>query len=181
MTVATRLQRRLRQGLRALTAGLHPVDTALAASMLSPAELALFARLRRSEQIHSLNVLRGVLAAGEDDPDLRVAALLHDVGKTLAPFTLPERVLVVLVRKLAPTLYERWAQPDPDGEPPRGWRRPFAISRCHPAWSARLMAGAGCAPRAVELARRHQEHLAAPPRDETERLLLVLQAADDRN
>jgi hypothetical protein len=177
MTFATRM----RQGFRALTAGLRPVDAALAASVLSPAELDLFERLRRSEQIHSLNVLRAIQTAGEDDPDLWVAALLHDVGKTLAPFTLPERVLVVLVRKLARALYERWGQAAPDGEPPRDWRRPFAISRCHAAWSARLMAEAGCSPRAVALARRHQEDLSAPPQDETERLLLILQAADDRN
>ena len=177
MTLATRLQ----QGIRALTAGLRPVDAALAASVLSPAEQALFARLRRSEQIHSLNVLRAIQASGEDDPDLLVAALLHDVGKTLASFILPERVLVVLVRKLAPALYDRWGRAGPEGGPPRGWRRPFAISQCHPAWSARLMAESGCSPRAVELARRHQEVLSAPPRDETERLLGLLQAADDQN
>ena len=178
MTVATRI----RQGIRALTAGLRPVDAALAASVLDdPAALALFERLRRGEQIHSLNVLRALQASGEDDPDFLVAALLHDVGKTVAPFTLPERVLVVLVRKLAPALYTRWGQAAPDGGPPRDWRRPFAIGRCHPEWSARLMAEAGCTPRAVALARRHQEHLTAPPRDETERLLGILQAADERN
>jgi len=167
---------RLRQGVRALTAWIRPVDEALAASVLPPGLLALFYRLRRSEQIHSLRVLRTLRAAGEDDPDLMVAALLHDVGKTIGPFSLPERVLVVLVRKFAPALYSRWGA----GEP-RGWTRPFAISLRHPEWSAQMVAAAGGSPRAVALCRRHAEPLTGPPRDDTERLLLALQQADDLN
>jgi hypothetical protein len=172
----TAARSRLRQGLRALTAWTRPVDMALARSILSPEEMALFRRMRRSEQLHSLNVLRGVQAGGETDPALLVAALLHDVGKTIAPFTLPERVLVVLVYRFAPALYARWGKAEP-----RGWRRPFAISARHPEWSAAMLAGAGSDPRVVELARRHQEPVPNPPHDEIERLLLALQAADDAN
>lgn len=172
MSAATRF----RQGIRALTAGTRPVDFALAAAVLSPAEMALFHRLRRSEQLHSLNVLRAVQAAGESDPGLLVAALLHDVGKTVAPFTLPERVLVVLVRQFAPHLYDQWGL----GEP-HGWRRAFPISLRHPAWSGDMLEAAGSSPRAVELARRHADPVPDPPRDEVERLLLVLRAADDLN
>ncbi len=167
---------RLRQGLRALTAWARPVDFALAAAVLSPAEMALFRRLRRGEQLHSLRVLRAVQAAGETDPALLTAALLHDVGKTVGPFTLPERVLVVLVRKFAPGAFTRWGAVEP-----RGWRRPFAISICHPVWSAELLAAAGSSPLAVELARRHADPLPETPRDETERLLAVLRRADDAN
>ncbi len=167
---------RLRQGARALTAWIHPVDGALAASVLTPALLGLFYRLRRSEQLHSLRVLRTLYAAGETDPDLMVAALLHDVGKTVGPFSLPERVLVVLVRKCAPALYRRWGKSEP-----HGWKRPFAISLRHPEWSAQMVAAAGGSPRAVELCRRHAEPLSGPPCGETERLLLALQQADDLN
>jgi hypothetical protein len=167
---------RLRQGVRGLLAGLRPVDFETARSILSPAEYALFLRLRRIEQLHSLNVLRSVRAAGESDPDLLAAALLHDVGKTVAPFTFPERVLVVLVRRFAPALYMRWGQ-----GPPHGWTRAFAISQRHPVWSAELLAEAGSRPAVVALARRHQEHFPGPPRDDLERLLLVLQTADELN
>ncbi len=167
---------RLRQGLRALTAWTRPVDEALAETVLTEAQLALFRRMRRGERLHSLNVLRTVRAAGHQEHDLLVAALLHDSGKTIAPFYLHERVLVVLARRFLPALYRRWAR----GEP-RGWTRPFAISARHPEWSAELVAAAGGSARAVELCRRHAEPVAGPPGGETERLLAILQAADDRN
>ncbi len=169
------VETRLRQGFRALTAWSRPVDAALAASALTPAQMTLFRRLRRGEQLHALNVLRAVRAAGEQSPDLAVAALLHDVGKTIGPFYFHERVLVVLVKKLLPARFERWSA----GEP-RGWTRPFAISRRHPEWSARMLAEAGASACAVDLCRRHADPI-DPPRDETERLLHVLQAADNAN
>lgn len=169
--------KRFQQGIRALTAPFRPVDFTLAESVLSPAEMALFRRMRRGEQLHSLNVLRTVQAAGETDPALLVAALLHDVGKTVTPFWLPERVIVVLVRRFLPAHYRRWGQ----DAAPRGWRRPFAISIRHPEWSADMLADAGSNPRAVALVRRHADPVSGPPRDETERLLLILQAADDNN
>jgi hypothetical protein len=92
------------------------------------------------------------------------------------PFTFPERVLVVLVRRFAPALYMRWGQ-----GPPHGWTRAFAISQRHPVWSAELLAEAGSSPAVVALARRHQEHFPGPPRDDLERLLLVLPTADELN
>ncbi|MBL8164963.1 MAG: hypothetical protein JNJ61_23470, partial [Anaerolineae bacterium] len=60
---------RLKQGLRALLAFSRPVDWDLAAETLSPDLMTLFRRLKRSEQLHSLNVLRGVLAQGSAPHD----------------------------------------------------------------------------------------------------------------
>ncbi len=172
--VIARIRHRIRQGLVALTAFAHRVDWEAAAEVLTAEQLALFRRMRRSEQLHSLRVMKTLRTQGHDHPDLLTAALLHDVGKSRYPLTLPERTLVVLVRRLAPRLAARWGA----GQP-RGWRRAFVIARQHPLWSAEDMLAAGTSPLAAMLARRHQERLDNPPQSEEERLLRLLQAADE--
>ncbi len=167
---------RLQQGLRALGAWFSPVDDALAREHLTPPLYALYRTMRRSERQHSLRVLRDLRDQGYSDPDLLAAALLHDVGKTRAPFSIPEKVLVVLVKAFAPRLYRRWGS-----DSSRGWRRPFAVSTQHPAWGATIVAQAGGTPRTIELIRHHADPLPGPPASDTERLLLALQQADERN
>jgi hypothetical protein len=168
---------RVRQGLRALSAWARPVEDDLAAAVLSPPLLALFHRMRRSEQQHSLNVLRTLRGWGYGEAPLLVAALLHDVGKSRASYHLWDRVLVVLAKVAAPGWVRRWGE---QGEP-IGWRRPFAISLQHPQWGAELARAAGAEPLAVELIARHQERLDHEPRTTVERLLAALQAADNAN
>ena len=163
--------RRLRQGLNALTAFAQPVDRALAAQHLTPEMQACFARLRRSEQLHSLRVLRALLAGGEVSPALAVAALLHDVGKTRWPFPLWQRVLVVLLPRLAPRLAERLAQ----GSEADPLARPFILCERHPVWGAAMARAAGADERTVRLIERH----AQPPGDDHE--LARLRAADERH
>jgi hypothetical protein len=166
-------QTRLRQGVRALVSWMRPVDDDTARACLSPDLFALYRQMRRSERQHSLRVLQMLT---DPSPDLVVAALLHDVGKIREPFLLPEKVLVVLVKAFAPRLYWRWGSGSA-----HGWRRPFAVSVQHPAWGADMVAKAGGSPLAVELIRRHQDHLDGVPQTEVERLLLALQAVDDLN
>jgi hypothetical protein len=166
---------RIRQGLRALTAFAQPVDVDLAARYLNPALLACFRTMRRAEQLHSLRVLRAVLAQGDTPHDLAVAALLHDVGKSRYPFPVWQKTLVVLARALTPGLFTRLScgrETD--------WRcRPFVLSAQHPAWSAAQVAAAGGSPRAVWLIAHH----ATPPETlaghEWLDLLRRLRAADD--
>ncbi|WP_119065417.1 HD domain-containing protein [Aggregatilinea lenta] len=167
---------RLYQGLRALGAWARPVDDMRAARALAPELFALYRRMRRAERQHSLRVLNALLRGGHSDPDLLAAALLHDVGKIRTAFYLPEKVLVVLVKAVAPSRYWAWG-----GGSAHGWRRPFAVSVQHPAWGAELAAAAGASPRTVELIRRHQDVLDGPPQTETDRLLCALQAVDDRS
>lgn len=165
---------RFRQGVQALAAWLRPVDDSLAASYLDPTLFALYRRMRRSERQHSLRVLHSLLAAGHTDPDLMAAALLHDVGKTRALFSLPEKVIVVLVKAVAPHLYQRWGS-----GPISGWRRPFAVSIQHPAWGADMVAAAGGSPRLVTLIRHHADDPDTLPQSEIVQLLRALQAVDD--
>lgn len=165
---------RLQQGVRALSAWLRPVEDEQARKHLTPALYMLYTRMRRSERQHSLRVLHALLAEDHTDADLLTAGLLHDVGKTRASFSIPEKVLVVLVKALAPSLYHRWGQ-----GAPRGWRRPFAVSVQHPDWGADMVKAAGGSPTAAELVRRHADHLSTPPQTDVEHLLAALQSADD--
>lgn len=167
---------RIGQGLWALRALITPVDFDTAGEVLSPDLLALFKRMRRSEQHHGLRVMRSLRADGHTHPDLLTAALLHDVGKSRHPFTLFDRTLVVLAKKLAPRRAAWWAV----GEP-RGWKRPFVIAHRHPVWSAEDIAAAGGSPLAIALARRHEDTLQGAPPSEEDRLLALLQAADSVN
>ncbi len=163
--------RRLRQGLNALLAFAQPVDQALAERHLTPELQQCFNRLRRSEQLHSLRVLRALQAEGAPGPDLAVAALLHDLGKTRWPFPLWQRVLVVIVPALAPALARRLAR----GRESDLLARPFLLHEQHPAWGARMARAAGASERAAWLIGNHAG--AAGDDDELARL----RAADERS
>jgi hypothetical protein len=166
--------RRIRQGLRALTAFMRPVDYDAVGQVLTPELLALFKRMRASEQHHCIRVMTALRRCGHTDPDLLTAALLHDVGKSRYPLTLFGRTAAVILTRYAPRLAARWAQ----GEP-RGWWRPLVIARSHPEWSGEDMVAAGASARAASLARRHQSPDAPGGLDgEENRLLALLKTAD---
>ena len=167
---------RIQQGLRALTAYTRPVDLDTARAYLSPPLMALFLRMRRSEQQHSINVVNALRSAGYSHPDLMRAALLHDVGKCRAAYHLWDRALVVLAGRLMPRKAAAWGK-----GAPTGWRRPFVIAAQHPAWGADMVREAGGAALTAALIARHQDRLDGPPADETERLLAALIAADGAN
>lgn len=170
---------RLRQGIRALLAFSQPVDYALAAEHLSPALMACFQAMRRSEQLHSLNVLRHLQAESSIPlpPDLAVAALLHDCGKSRYPFPTWQKTLVVLVKAAAPSLFDQLS-----AAPEENWlARPFVLSVHHPAWSAELVAPAGASPRAIWLIAHHADPLTQWKDHPDYALLARLRVADDAN
>lgn len=167
---------RVRQGVRALLAFSQPVDLTLASAYLSPPLLRVFAQMRRAEQLHSLNVLRTVLAQEAATPlDLAAAALLHDVGKSRYPFPTWQKTLVVLVRAFLPRLFQRLSQ----GSPENFWQRPFVVYARHPTWSAQIVAQAGAPERTVWLVAHHADTVWA--NHPNAHLLKRLKAADDAN
>ncbi len=168
---------RLRQGLRALFAFTRRVDLALAAEYLTPEQLILFQRMRRVEQLHSLNVLRSVLAQGAAPPDLAVAALLHDVGKACYPLALWQKVLTVLVHAFAPATFLRLSS----GDPRQPFQRPFVVYAKHPFWSAELLEAAGATPGALWLVKHHADDSAHLRNPDLAPLLQRLRSADDAN
>jgi len=201
---------RVRQFFLALRAAADPRDLEQARSVLTPEQMKLFAGMQSSEQAHAVNVYRQLVAQGETASDLMAAALLHDVGKSLSPLCLWERILIVLARAVFPAQSRRWGSLPTEGfkggYPPspgpfplegergdergnmpipkeviRGWRRAFVIAEQHPAWGAALAAEAGASPRLVALIRQHQEPASTEADPETRRLLSKLQAVDDNN
>lgn len=157
---------RVRQFWSALFASPKEADLDLARQTLSDKQMALFARMQPGEQAHSLKVFKklhvlsrqGSALAGIAESQVRelfVAALLHDVGKTVAPLRLWERVLIVLVNAVWPEKVREWGT----GFAPKGWRRPFVIAVQHPAWGVELAETAGTSSLALNLIRRHQDPL----------------------
>jgi hypothetical protein len=168
---------RVRQFLASLWPVVTREEQAELCRWLSPLAVALFRQMTPRDQRHSLNVLHRVQQAAPGQPDLLAAALLHDVAKTAQPgrrVRLHHRVLVVLMNAAWPGWVQQVGSADPGS-----WRYPFYLHLNHPELGARLTEQAGCSPLTVELIRRHQEKLAHTPRNETERLLALLQAADD--
>jgi hypothetical protein len=168
---------RILQGLQAIFAFAQPVELPLAAQYLTPELLALFSQMRHSEQLHSLNVLRDVLAAGMTPPDLAVATLLHDVGKSRYPLRTWQKSVAVMVRQFAPHLFDRWSK----GDPANLWMRPFVVYVEHPKWSAAMIAAAGASEAAIWLVAHHQESASRWQDHNLSSLLERLQQADDAN
>lgn len=149
----------------------HEIERAL-----NPEELALFRRFGSGDQQHGYAVMRTLIEAGEDEPALLTAALLHDVGKTRLNVRAWERVAGSLGEVLFPKRAAHWGRGDA-----RGWRRPFVIRQQHPVWSAEMAAAAGSSPLAVTLMRHHQDKQLAHLDDELGALLRRLQWADSRH
>jgi hypothetical protein len=165
---------RVRQFARAAGSWVRPsqIDAALVGRYLSPAGMELFRAMPRYDQRHALAVFHTLRAGGQEEPDLLVAALLHDTGKTLHPaggVHLWHRVATVLLRSLSPELVEQIGQ-----DQPGSWRQPFFVQQHHAAISAELAEQVGCTARTVELIRRHEE----PAGVEDDALLSALKAVD---
>lgn len=145
-------------------------------AVLTTAEMALFNRFSLSDQQHSYRVLCALQTAGQTEPSLLTAALLHDVGKSCYSLKVWERSLAVLLAIIMPQRVKIWGQ----GEA-RGWRRPFVVKVQHPGWGADMVAAAGGCPLTVALIRRHQEVLPETADSPEDQLLRLLQWADDQS
>lgn len=180
-----RILYRSRQFWGALSATPDELSLTAANQVLSAPLMNLFLKMQPSEQAHSLRIYMQLHSSGEQNHDLLVAALLHDVGKSLYPLRSWERALVVLVKAFYPPLAKRWGQGQPIG-----WRRAFVVAENHPAWGADLALQSGASPLVAAIIRRHQERSDARLKgdeesltgdDQESDLLNRLQNLDDEN
>ncbi len=175
---------RFRQFFGALTARIDDRDDKVLARLLTPPQVALFRRMARNDQRHSLNVCATLRQAGYEDPALLTAALLHDAGKAAGHISLWQRTLSVLLRRWAPKLLhwlERgtWHSSTGFFQAP-WWRRGFVVNRLHPRLGARWATEAGCSPTTLDLIRRHEGPIQQTQTDQDWRLA-ALQRADGVN
>jgi hypothetical protein len=173
------------QFFKAVGARVTDDDRALVESVLTaPAQGALFDRMPASDQRHAIDLLRTLRAEGHDHPALMQAALLHDVAKSGAGITVFHRVAVVLLEAFRPAWLAWLVRDAGRSTPDRGvniWRRPFVRYVAHPAIGACWAEEAGCLPMAVSIIRRHQSPVSPSADTLEDRLLRLLQAADDKN
>lgn len=166
---------RFAQGAGALFAFARSPDLDLARRYLSTCEYHAFRSMSRSEQLHSLNVLRKVL---ESDPaaatSLRTAALLHDVGKSRCHLSTWQKTLAVIIEAIAPRLSRRLSR----DETVSFWRAPFVVRRHHAKWSGEILRNCGSSADVIWLAQRHQDDPEQHRNSPRYELLASLQSAD---
>ncbi|MEW5961733.1 MAG: HD domain-containing protein [Chloroflexota bacterium] len=152
-------------------------DLALVKAILpTPAQQRLFNQMPPNDRRHALAVVHILRQAGHDHPALLQAGLLHDVGKSLGQ-PIVHRVLIVLFEAFWPAALRRLSTPGAAGR----WRRPFVIHAEHATIGAAWAKESGCETLTVRLIARHQDDLPPRPVTEEDRLLAVLQWADDLN
>src|SRR6266540_3718834 len=100
-----------------------------------------------ADRRHALDVTARLVAAGQHDPDLLTAALLHDAAKG-SRMRLWHRVAGVVLEAIAPRALVRLASPDQ-----RSWRYPFHLYLNHATLSADAALTAGCSQRTAALIR----------------------------
>lgn len=138
---------RVEQFFEHVRASVTQAEAAAARALLPDAAWPLFSAMPVADRRHALDVVRRLTAAGVHDPDLLMAALLHDAAKGHR-MRLWHRVAGVLLDALAPAQLRRLASSDP-----HSWRYPFHLYLHHADLSADVAAAAGCSARSVAFIR----------------------------
>jgi putative nucleotidyltransferase with HDIG domain len=160
---------RVGQFWRHASARVSERERTAAEQLLGPALWPLFAQLPVNDQRHGLDVLESVMRIeGQPGRLLQQAALLHDVGKAGAEFSVVERSLTVFLRAASPRLLQVLLQARP------GFARRHDVYVDHARIGAERLRAAGAPELAAVVAEHHQPD---PTSDVTRRL----QRADGRN
>ncbi|HEX2955138.1 MAG TPA: HD domain-containing protein, partial [Bacillota bacterium] len=151
-------------------------DHALVANYLDDPGKFLFYQMDPIDQRHTIKVARRLLhevafRRGVDTERLIQAALLHDAGKVKGDINRFYRVLVGLIRRIAPGLRSHWAS----GLRKYRFRYACYVDLVHPGRGAYMASLLGVDVLVVDLIREHHE----PRRHGQTPELSYLQAADN--
>jgi hypothetical protein len=136
---------RIRRTSRYLFGRVSRPDRAELEGLLTYEQLLLFDSMHRADQVHGLDVLRALRAAGRTEDELLLAGLFHDAGKGPA-VGLVHRVLWSLGER-----YGAWIVQTASVVP---WlREGLERLRDHQQHSAELAVVAGCSPLTAALIR----------------------------
>ena len=150
---------------------------ARAERFLTPDLFALFSQMLPFEQAHSLRVYEGIQGEGFTQTDLLTAALLHDVGKVRVPLRPWQRAVAVLLKKFAPSDYQRIG----DAAIPNRWNAGVVVAVQHARWGAEMAAQAGASPLAVDLILHHQDDDISGLSETIQTFLRLLKQMDEKN
>lgn len=137
----------------------------------------LFFQMNPADQRHALAVAKTVLAkrgyqAGVPVEPLVQAALLHDVGKIDGDMPTLARLVVSLVRRVAPGLRAKWAN-----RAGNMIGRACYVDLVHPRRGAYMARTFGVAPEVAAIIRSHHDL----PQPGEPKILTYLREADNRN
>ncbi len=135
---------KVRQTKRHLLARAPAAERDALAAWLSPAQLAVFDAMHVADRRHGLDVVAALRAAGERDPEVLLAGLIHDAGKG-ATGMLP-RILYALGQA-------GFGGPVRIGRRLPGMPAALELLAAHAETSAQMAEAAGCSIRTVELIR----------------------------
>lgn len=133
---------------------LSEVEKQTVAELLPEAAYTLFTSQSDADQQHALRVCRGLQARGHSNPDLLVAALLHDVGKGNKRVPFWTRPAIVLGKRLTPGLLKRLVHYPVTKNLPR-WQRSLSYAWWHADVGADLAADISLNAEVVAYIRRH--------------------------
>jgi hypothetical protein len=151
-----RILYRMRQFWRMVSVKAGPIELKQVAVVLSPEQMALFIQLQPGEKFHAMTMFRRLIEQGEKQPDLLVAALLHDVGKLHYRLNPLERAMVVMVHVIMPGQVRQLGRLAPnEWESLPGWRKAFIVAEQHAGWGAEMAHLAGVSALTETLIREH--------------------------
>ncbi len=173
---------RLRQFWLTIFVRADPVEIERVKFILNARQMELFSQLQPAEKAHAVELVRKLKEQGENQPDLLVAALLHDIGKLRYILNPVERSMIVLAQAVSPGLARRWGrQPSQNYNTLPRWRKAFVLAEHHPAWGAEMARNAGVSSLAQTLIREHHHPSSGNLNDTENDLLRKLWIVDNNN